>query len=301
MKMATDHGTKRVVATLMCGLLAAASVLVVGSGGSAGASPLRPSALAASPDSLDLGAPPLGTYNGPETFSITNDAGVTDTIDLSGDALTFSGPGQDDYLVVPESSCPGNGTTTVVLLPASSCDMDVYFYPGALGDRSAVLSIQGSADTTPTTVQLTGSGEIGYYQVDQYGDVAYAGDAAYFGDAGSLQLNQPIVAITPTGDNGGYWLVASDGGIFSYGNAAFYGSAGSLTLNQPIVGMARTGDGRGYWMVASDGGIFAYGDAAFHGSTGALEAQQADRRHGGDGGRQGVLAGGFRRGHLRLR
>ena len=90
----------------------------------------------------------------------------------------------------------------------------------------------------------------------------------YFGDAGSLQLNQPIVAITPTGDNGGYWLVASDGGIFSYGNAAFYGSAGSLTLNQPIVGMARTGDGRGYWMVASDGGIFAYGDAAFHGSTG---------------------------------
>ena len=143
--------------------------------------------------------------------------------------------------------------------------MDVSFFPGALGDRSATITLQGSADTTGVSMQVTGTGAIGYYQVDRFGDVTYAGDATYSGDAGSLTLNRPIVAITPTGNNGGYWLVASDGGIFAFGDAGFYGSTGGMHLNQPIVGMAPTPDGKGYWLVAADGGMFAFGDAAFYG------------------------------------
>ena len=99
----------------------------------------------------------------------------------------------------------------------------------------------------------------------------------------------------------GYWLVAADGGIFAFGDAAFHGSTGSLTLNQPIVGMAATPDGGGYWLVATDGGIFAFGDAAFHGSTGSLDPEPADRGHGRHPRRRGLLAGGRRRRHLRLR
>ncbi len=257
----------------MSGLLAAASVIVVvGVGGTAGAGPVRPSELEASVDVLGMGAPPLGTYNGPVTFTLTNHGTSTDTIDVAGDDVSYSGVGADDYLVVPGADCPGNGVTTAVLAPSAYCTMDVYFYPGALGSRLATLSIEGSADTTPTTVQLDGTGAIGYYQVDKYGDVAYAGDAPYFGGTGSLQLNAPIVAITPTGDNGGYWLVASDGGVFSYGDAAFYGSAGGIVLNKPIVGMSRAMNG--YWLVASDGGIFAYGDAGFYGSAGGIHLDQ---------------------------
>jgi len=268
--MASRRRTNRLLTSAVTGLLLAASVIVgISSSGPAGASP-RPSVLVASPTSLDLGAPPLGTYNGPVTFEVTNSGTSTDIIDLAGNGLTFTGPGSDDYLVLPESSCPGNGTTNVVLAPSASCTMDVYFYPGALGNRDATVTVQGSADTTGTTVQLTGSGEIGYYQVDEYGDVAYAGDAPYFGDIGSVQLNSPIVAITPTGNNAGYWLVASDGGIFSFGDAGFYGSTGAIALNKPIVGMARTGDGKGYWLVASDGGIFSFGDAGFYGSAGNI-------------------------------
>lgn len=87
-----------------------------------------------------------------------------------------------------------------------------------------------------------------------------------FGDASGINLNQPIVGMTPTSDGQGYWLVASDGGIFTYGDALFYGSTGNIRLNQPIVGMSVTADGEGYTLVATDGGVFNFGDSQFYGS-----------------------------------
>jgi hypothetical protein len=65
------------------------------------------------------------------------------------------------------------------------------------------------------SVNLSGNGTTGYYQVDAQGNIAYAGDAGYYGDAGSMSLNKPIVGMVATGDDGGYWLTASDGGIFN--------------------------------------------------------------------------------------
>jgi hypothetical protein len=64
------------------------------------------------------------------------------------------------------------------------------------------------------------------------------GNAGGFGSHGGSPLNQPIVGMAQSGDDGGYWLVASDGGIFPYGNAGGYGSHGGSPLNQPIVGMS---------------------------------------------------------------
>jgi hypothetical protein len=87
------------------------------------------------------------------------------------------------------------------------------------------MTIQGSVHI-PWSVSLSGTGTIGYYQVDSGGRIAHMGDAAYFCDAGSTKLNQPIVGMAATGDDGGYWLVVTDGGIFSYGDAQFYGSTG---------------------------------------------------------------------------
>jgi hypothetical protein len=90
----------------------------------------------------------------------------------------------------------------------------------------------------------------------------------YYGSMGGQPLNQPVVGIAATPDDGGYWLVASDGGVFAFGDAVFYGSTGGIPLNEPIVGMAPTRDGKGYWLVASDGGVFSFGDALFYGSRG---------------------------------
>ena len=224
--------------------------------------------LTALPGSLSFGDTTLGT-NVSDTFVLTNAGSSTDTIDLSTNDLTFSGPGADDYLVTPSSGCPGDGVTTVILTSGAACTMDVSFFPGALGDRSATMAIKG-LDGTTLSMTLSGTGTIGYYQVDSRGQVAHMGDAGYYGDAGSMTLNKPIVGMAATGDDGGYWLVASDGGIFNYGDANFYGSTGGIHLNKPIVGMAGTLDAGGYWLVATDGGIFSYGDAPFYGSTGSI-------------------------------
>jgi hypothetical protein len=263
--MSTRGWTRRVIAVLAGVSLSGASLIVVGAW--AGDS----SAGAASPhltmNSVVFPDTTLGTYS-TNTSAVLFNENTTDTIDLTTD-VSFSGPGADDYVISP-GNCPGNGVSTIVLQLAQECNPEVDFYPGALGDRSATMTIQGSADATPLSVTLDGTGTIGYYEVDSQGFVAYAGDAAYYGDASSTHLNNPIVGMAATGDDGGYWLVASDGGIFSYGDAAFYGSTGALHLNKPIVAMAATHDAGGYWLVASDGGIFAFGDAVFYGSTGAL-------------------------------
>jgi TM2 domain-containing membrane protein YozV len=205
---------------------------------------------------------------GPIALIVGNHATVTDTINLSTD-LFFSGRGADDYIVLPSSNCPGDGVNLVILPAGNFCTLLVTFVPGALGDRSATLTLQGLYDTS-ASVGVDGTGTIGYYEVSSAGKVAAFGDAGLFGDASKVPLGHPIVGMAATGDDGGYWLVASDGGIFSFGDAQFYGSTGAIRLNKPIVGMAATPDAGGYWMVASDGGIFSFGDAQFYGSTGAI-------------------------------
>jgi hypothetical protein len=105
----------------------------------------------------------------------------------------------------------------------------------------------------------------GYWEVDQYGDVAAFGGATCDGSLTGASLSAPIVGIAGTPDGHGYWLAASDGGVFSFGDAPFEGSEGGAPLQKPIVGIAGTPDGHGYWLAASDGGVFSFGDAPFAG------------------------------------
>ena len=220
--------------------------------------------------SLSFGEATLGTYVGPQNFTMTNTTGANLTV-----TFAFSGAAANDFgLVVREPlpdpfGCQRRGDHAG---RDQSCTVDVYFYPGALGARDATLSLTDPVDAG-ASIALSGTGGIGYYQVSSTGAVAYAGDAQYYGDASNVHLNHPIVGMAQTGDNGGYWLVASDGGIFNYGDAPFYGSTGGIVLNKPIVGMAgdfNANGPNGYWLVASDGGIFSYGAAQFYGSTGSI-------------------------------
>jgi hypothetical protein len=260
--------SSEVARVLACSALLAGVLLVVGTGlvtNPAGAA-AHP-ALEISPSSLTFPSTTLGTYTLlPFTFTNPSGSGSTETINNDAD---FSGPAPDDFIGIPESSCPNNGIE-VVLQPGETCTVDVYFSPGGLGQRSASISFDDGTPDGGASISLSGTGSIGYYQVSSTGKVANFGDAQPYGDASGVPLNSPIVSMAQTGDNGGYWLVASDGGIFNYGDAGFFGSAGGIHLNKPIVGMASTGTGQGYWLVATDGGIFNYGDAPFYGSTGSI-------------------------------
>jgi hypothetical protein len=245
---------------LLCGGLCSIAATAV-TGDSAGAASPR---LAASPGGLNLGSITLGDISIGQ-FTVTNTSAQADTIT----DYETTGPDADDFGAFPDLDCPTDALDNVVLGPSDSCTIDVLFFPGALGPRSAILTLTDSLQTG-TTVALSGTGTIGYYQVSSTGTVAHFGDATFHGDLGGAPLNHPIVGISATGDDGGYWLAASDGGIFNYGDAGFFGSAGGIALNKPIVGMASTIDAQGYWLVATDGGIFSYGDAPFYGSTGSL-------------------------------
>jgi peptidoglycan hydrolase-like amidase len=120
------------------------------------------------------------------------------------------------------------------------------------------------------------SGGVGGYYIDASdGGVFSFGNATFYGSTGNIRLNQPMVAMSATGDAQGYWEVAADGGMFSFGDAKYHGSVPGVlkpgqVLNKPVVGMATTPDGGGYWVVATDGGIFSFGDAPFYGSTGSI-------------------------------
>jgi hypothetical protein len=253
----------------MCSILGAglSVVATAGIGSSVGAAP---PALGITPTSLTFGPVTLGDIDGPQQFTVTNNSGAADTIT----DITSTGPGANDYFGLPDTDCPAPDLSgNVVLQPTDTCTIDVFFIPGSLGPRNATAVVDDTADSG-VSVALTGTGTIGYYQVDRLGEVANFGDAGFFGDLTDTPINKPIVGIAQTGDNGGYWLAASDGGIFNYGDAGFYGSAGGINLNKPIVGIAPTIDGAGYWLVATDGGIFSYGDAQFYGSTGSIHLNQ---------------------------
>ena len=152
------------------------------------------------------------------------------------------------------------------------------FALGGLVKAAAIPNAPGCGSALPAGAAVvamapTPSGG-GYWQTDQFGDVAAFGDAPCEGSLTGITLNQPVVDMAATPSGNGYWLVASDGGIFSFGDAVFYGSTGNITLNQPVVDMAATPSGNGYWLVASDGGIFSFGDAVFYGSTGNITLNQ---------------------------
>ncbi len=117
-------------------------------------------------------------------------------------------------------------------------------------------------------------GVAGYWLLGNDGGIFSFGDANFHGSMGGTHLNEPMVGMAATNDDGGYWTVASDGGIFSFGDANFHGSMGGAHLNEPMVGMAATNDDGGYWTLASDGGIFSFGDANFHGSMGGAHLNE---------------------------
>ncbi len=153
----------------------------------------------------------------------------------------------------------------------------------SLGPHSLTASYPGdgnfqSSISAARSLVITNQTDHGYWLVGADGGIFSFGSAQFHGSTGSLNLQRPVVGITPTSDRQGYWLESSDGGVFAFGDAGFYGSlpglgfapAGSVRsapkLSAPIVGMVPSADGGGYFMVSSDGGVFAFGDAHFAGS-----------------------------------
>jgi hypothetical protein len=213
-----------------------------------------------------------------QTFTVGRAVPTTPTI------TNIPSPANEFFGFTAIVGTTGDGTITVTSNTPNVCSVDtneltvtfVGFGTCSLTPHLAQSANYFGASGSPQAFMVQEASH-GYWLVGSDGGIFSFGTAAFHGSTGSLHLQRPVVAITPTSTGNGYWLVASDGGIFSFGDSSYYGSLPGLgfhpngsgmpqSLNAPIVGMVPTFTGHGYFMVASDGGVFAFGDAEFEGS-----------------------------------
>jgi outer membrane protein assembly factor BamB len=252
-------------ATMLVGLAEADDTLFVPAGNTLVA--FTADDVSAAPTAVSFGKQRVGTYGLAKTVTISNTGGAPETLT----DLQLTGANSNDFFGATNCFPAGVPGT---LAPHSTCRVELYGAPLALGTRAANLVVTSSAGGPPDVVSLSVTGTEGYFLAGAHGEIATFGDAVFHGDATHIGLTAPIISIATTPNGAGYWLLGRDGGIFSYGNARFYGSTGAMRLTNPIVGMTPTPTGHGYWLVASDGGVFSFGDARFYGSTGAIRLRR---------------------------
>jgi hypothetical protein len=108
-------------------------------------------AVALAPASYNFGNVAIHTASSPESFTLTNHQLVA----LSISTITFTGADPGDF-----SQTGGTcGTPPTSLAAKSSCTVSVTFKPLATGKRTATLNVNDSANNTPQTVSLTGTGQ----------------------------------------------------------------------------------------------------------------------------------------------
>ena len=175
-------------------VLAAVPIVALGAGTAtpAGATPLP--VLSVSPTNLGFPETTLGDFT-VLSVAVTNPSTTTSDV-ISG--YVPSGTNPNDFGAAPGANCTTDSSGNIDLAPGASCSITTVFSPGALGTRSATLTLIDTFNSN-AAVTVSGVGGIGYYQVDNAGIVAYAGDAAFYGDASTTHLNKPIVGDRPDG------------------------------------------------------------------------------------------------------
>jgi hypothetical protein len=99
-----------------------------------------------SPTSLSFGTVTVGTTSAAKTVTVTNNLSTS----LSISSIGFTGTNPGDF--AQTNTC---GTSLASL---AKCTISVTFTPKATGSRSASLTIADSANTSPQTLSLSGSG-----------------------------------------------------------------------------------------------------------------------------------------------
>jgi hypothetical protein len=102
----------------------------------------------ASPASLTFAVLKVGTPSAAKNLTLTNNL----TTALTIGTITFTGANPGDF-ASPTNTCDSS------LAAKSTCMISVTFTPGATGTRSATMVVNDSANNTPQTVALTGTGK----------------------------------------------------------------------------------------------------------------------------------------------
>jgi len=104
--------------------------------------------VAVSPTSITYGPQKVGTTSGARIVNLKNNLSTA----LSIGGFTFTGADPSDFAV-------STNTCGASLAAKSNCTASVVFKPTATGTRTATLNVNDSANNSPQTVSLTGTGE----------------------------------------------------------------------------------------------------------------------------------------------
>lgn len=99
------------------------------------------------PTSLTFAAQKVGTTSAAKTVTLTNNLSTVLTIS----SISITGSNSGDFA---ETNTCGSSVAA-----KSKCTFGVTFTPTALGTRVATLSVTDSANNSPQTVALTGTGK----------------------------------------------------------------------------------------------------------------------------------------------
>lgn len=98
------------------------------------------------PNGLTFGPQTVGLASGPLSVTVTN----TGSGNVAMGALSVGGTNAGDFAAA--TSCAGT------LAPGASCSVSVGFTPGAVGDRSASVTLASSASNAPIVFAVGGTG-----------------------------------------------------------------------------------------------------------------------------------------------
>src|ERR1035437_7421357 len=101
-----------------------------------------------SPTALNFGTQPVKTTTAAPTVTLTNN--LSTAVTISGISFTGTDPGDFAQSNTCGSSVAAKG----------KCTISVKFTPQATGTRTATLNVKDSANNSPQTVSLTGTGEL---------------------------------------------------------------------------------------------------------------------------------------------
>jgi len=183
-------------------------------------------------------------------------------------------------------SFSGTGTQAGPVTAGSTASSHGYWLVGSDGGIFSFGSAQfhgslGNLALQKPVVGIVPTEDKGGYWLDgSDGGVFSFGDSGFYGSIPGLglhpagsglphSLNDPIVGMVPSTDDGGYFMVASDGGVFAFGDAHFAGSCPGIGgCVGAAVAVIPDQSGSGYWVVTSTGEVYAFGDAPYLGAPG---------------------------------
>ena len=97
---------------------------------------------------MTLASETVGNTSAAKNVTLTNNLSTA----LAVGAITFTGADPGDF-ASPANTCGGS------LAAKSKCTISVTFTPTATGTRTATMYVNDSANNTPQTVSLTGTGK----------------------------------------------------------------------------------------------------------------------------------------------